>query len=132
TDHAPHHTDEKSLEFDHAPFGITGLETAIGLALDRLVRRGHLDLARLVEMCAVNPARIFRLAGRGTLRAGAWGDVTILDTDLKWTFDAARSKSRSRNTPFDGWTFQGAAVATIVGGRVVYRREQAAVGGSRQ
>jgi dihydroorotase len=132
TDHAPHHSDEKALEFDHAPFGITGLETAVGLALDRLVHGGHLDLARLVEMCAVNPARIFRLAGRGTLRAGAWGDVTILDTDLKWTFDAARSKSRSRNTPFDGWTFQGAAVATIVGGRVVYRREQAAVGGSRQ
>ena len=132
TDHAPHHSDEKALEFDHAPFGITGLETAVGLALDRLVHGGHLDLARLVEMCAVNPARIFRLAGRGTLRAGAWGDVTILDTDLKWTFDAARSKSRSRNTPFDGWTFQGAAVATIVGGRVVYRREQAALGGSRQ
>ncbi len=78
-------------------------------------------------MCAVNPARIFNLADRGTLRKGAWGDVTILDPDLKWTFDAARSKSKSRNTPFDGWEFQGAAVATIVGGRVVYRREQSAV-----
>ena len=116
TDHAPHHADEKALEFDHAPFGITGLETAVGLALDRLVHRGVVDLERLVELCSVNPARIFDLEGRGTLRPGAWGDVTILDPELRWTFDAARSKSKSRNTPFDGWTFQGAAVATIVGG----------------
>ncbi len=124
TDHAPHHADEKALEFDHAPFGITGLETAVGLALDRLVHRGHVGLERLVELCSVNPARIFRLAERGTLRRGAWGDVTILDPDQRWTFDASRSKSKSRNTPFDGWTMQGAAVATIVAGRVVYRREE--------
>jgi dihydroorotase len=124
TDHAPHHSDEKALEFDHAPFGITGLETAIGLALDRLVHRGLIGLERLVELCSVNPARIFRLAGRGTLRKGAWGDVTILDSDLRWTFDASRSKSKSRNTPFDGWTMQGAAVAAIVAGRVVYRRAE--------
>jgi dihydroorotase len=129
TDHAPHHADEKALEFDHAPFGITGLETAVGLALDRLVHRGHVGLERLVELCSVNPARIFRLEGRGTLRAGAWGDVTILDPDLRWTFEASRSKSKSRNTPFDGWTMQGAAVATIVAGRVVYRKaELSAVG----
>jgi dihydroorotase len=124
TDHAPHHSDEKALEFDHAPFGITGLETAIGLALDRLVHGGRVGLERLVELFSVNPARIFRLEGRGTLRPGAWGDVTVLDPDLRWTFDAARSKSKSRNTPFDGYTFQGAAVATIVAGRVVYRKEQ--------
>ena len=129
TDHAPHHSDEKALEFDHAPFGITGLETAVGLALDRLVHGGHLGLARLVEMCSVNPARIFRLAERGTLRAGARGDVTILDPDLSWTFDAARSKSKSRNTPFDGWTLRGAAVATVVGGRIVFRREEKAAAG---
>ena len=124
TDHAPHHSDEKALEFDHAPFGITGLETAVGLALDRLVHGGRVGLERLVELCSVNPARIFRLEGRGTLRPGAWGDVTVLDPDMRWTFDASRSKSKSRNTPFDGYTFQGAAVATIVAGRVVYRKEQ--------
>ncbi len=124
TDHAPHHSDEKALEFDHAPFGITGLETAIGLALDRLVHGGRVGLERLVELCSVNPARIFRLEGRGTLRPGAWGDVTVLDPGLRWTFDASRSKSKSRNTPFDGYTFQGAAVAAIVAGRVVYGKEQ--------
>jgi dihydroorotase len=124
TDHAPHHSDEKALEFDHAPFGITGLETAVGLALDRLVHGGRVGLERLVELCSVNPARIFRLEGRGTLRPGAWGDVTVLDPELRWTFDATRSKSKSRNTPFDGYTFQGAAVATIVAGRVVYGKEQ--------
>lgn len=73
TDHAPHHADEKSLEYDHAPFGITGLETAVALALDRLVHPGTINLERLVELCAVNPARIFNLADRGTLRRGAWG-----------------------------------------------------------
>ena len=123
TDHAPHHADEKELEFDHAAFGITGLETAVGLALDRLVHGGRVTLERLVELFSTNPARIFRLEGRGTLRAGAWGDVTILDPELRWTFDASRSRSKSRNTPFDGWTFRGAAVATIVGGRLVYVRE---------
>jgi dihydroorotase len=118
TDHAPHHADEKSLEFDRAAFGITGLETAIGLALDRLVHGGVIGLERLVELCAVNPARIFSLADRGTLRKGAWGDVTILDPDLRWTFNAARSKSKCRNTPFDNLTMRGAPVATIVAGRV--------------
>jgi dihydroorotase len=127
TDHAPHHSDEKALEFDHAPFGITGLETAVGLALDRLVHGGRVGLERLVELFSVNPARIFRLEGRGTLRSGAWGDVTVLDPELRWTFDASRSKSKCRNTPFDGYALQGAAVATIVAGRVVYRKERSAV-----
>jgi dihydroorotase len=125
TDHAPHHADEKELEFDRAAFGITGLETAVGLALDRLVHGGLITLERLIELFSVNPARIFRLEGRGTLRPGAHGDVTILDPDLRWTFDAARSKSRSRNTPFHGHTFHGAPVATVVAGRVVFRREEA-------
>jgi dihydroorotase len=124
TDHAPHHADEKALEYDHAPNGITGLETAVGLALDRLVHRGVVGLERLVELCSVNPAKIFRLEGRGTLRPGAWGDVTVLDPELEWTFDAARSRSKSRNTPFDGWTLRGAPVATIVAGRVLYRRSR--------
>ncbi|HWS85786.1 MAG TPA: dihydroorotase [Pyrinomonadaceae bacterium] len=123
TDHAPHHLDEKELEFDRAAFGITGLETAVGLAFDRLVHPGLITLERLVELFSVNPARVFRLGGRGTLRPGAHGDVTILDPDRRWTFDASRSKSRSRNTPFDGHTFHGAPVATIVAGRLVYVRE---------
>ncbi len=124
TDHAPHHADEKALEYDHAPFGITGLETAVGLALDRLVHEGTINLERLVELCSVNPARIFNLSDRGTLRRGAWGDVTILDPELNWTFDVAGSKSKSRNTPFDGLAMRGAAVATIVAGRIVYRHPE--------
>jgi dihydroorotase len=124
TDHAPHHRDEKDLEFDNAPFGITGLETAVGLALDRLVHTGTINLERLVELCSVNPARIFKLEDRGTLRKGAWGDVTILDPELVWTFDAAHSKSKSRNTPFDNCTLRGAAVATIVAGRILHRHPE--------
>jgi dihydroorotase len=124
TDHAPHHADEKALEYDQAPFGITGLETAVGLALDRLVHEGTISLERLVELCAVNPERIFNLTDRGTLRQGAWGDVTIIDPEMRWTFDVTRSKSKSRNTPFNGWTMRGAAVATIVAGRIVYRHPQ--------
>ncbi len=119
TDHAPHHADEKELEFDQAPFGITGLETAIGLAFD-LVQQGVITLERLVELCSTRPAKIFGLSERGTLSAGAWADVTLLDPHFEWTFDARSSKSKSRNTPFDGRTMIGAAVATIVAGRVVY------------
>jgi dihydroorotase len=122
TDHAPHHADEKALEYDRAPFGITGLETAVGLALDRLVHTGVIGLPRLVEMFSTNPARIFNLSDRGTLKVGSWGDVTIFDPELSWTFEVTKSKSKSRNTPFDGWTMRGAPVATIVGGRLVYRR----------
>ncbi len=124
TDHAPHHRDEKDLEFDNAPFGITGLETAIGLAFDRLVHSGTISLERLVELCSVNPARIFNLKDRGTLRVGAHADVTILDPEQLWTFDAAQSKSKSRNTPFDGLRMRGAAVATIVAGRILYRHPE--------
>jgi dihydroorotase len=119
TDHAPHHADEKALEFDQAPFGITGLETAIGLAFD-LVHSGLIDLERVVQMCSTNPARIFGLADRGSLKADAHADVTILDPQLEWVFDVNRCKSKSRNTPFHGRTMHGAAVATIVGGRLVY------------
>jgi dihydroorotase len=122
TDHAPHHADEKALEYDRAPFGITGLETAIGLAFNELIQRGVIDLARLVALCSTNPAKILGLAGRGTLAPGSVADVTIIDPDLAWEFRNAESRSKSRNSPFDGWTFQGAAVATIVGGKLVYRR----------
>ena len=119
TDHAPHHADEKGLEFDQAPFGITGLETAVGLAFD-LVHAGLIDLERVVQMCSANPARIFGLANRGTLKAGAHADITLLDPQLEWVFDVNRSKSKSRNSPFHGRSMTGAAVATIVGGRLVY------------
>jgi dihydroorotase len=119
TDHAPHHADEKALEFDQAPFGITGLETAVGLAFE-LVHQGVISLERFVELCSTNPARIFSLEDRGTLHRNAWADITILDPEFEWTFDVSRSKSKSRNTPFDGRSFRGAAVATIVAGRVVY------------
>lgn len=122
TDHAPHHADEKNLEFDRAPFGITGLETAVGLAFEKLVHTGLISLPRLVEMFSTNPARIFNLKNRGTLKAGSIADVTILDPDLKWTYKVSETKSKSKNSPFDGWSFTGAAVATIVGGRIVYRR----------
>ena len=91
--------DEKALEFDQAPFGITGLETAIGLAFD-LVQRGVISLERMVEMCSTNPARVFSLKDRGTLMPGAHADVTILDPQLEWVFDVKKSKSKSRNTPF--------------------------------
>ena len=119
TDHAPHHQDEKELEFDQAPFGIIGLETGVGLAFD-LVHQGVIDLERLVALCSTNPARIFGLEDRGTLHRNAWADLTLLDPELEWTYDASRSRSRSRNTPFNGRTMKGAAVATIVGGRLVY------------
>ena len=121
TDHAPHHADEKALEYDRAPMGITGLETALGLAFNELVHKGVIDLVRLVELCSANPARIFKLAGRGTLAPGSVADVTIIDPDLIWTYTNANSRSKSKNSPFDGWQFNGGAVATIVGGKVVYR-----------
>ena len=121
TDHAPHHADEKALEYDRAPFGITGLETALGLAFNELVHKGVIGLERLVEMCSANPARIFRLAGRGTLKPGSMADVTIIDPQAQWTYRGVDSRSKSRNSPFEGWQFTGRAVTTIVGGKIVYQ-----------
>ena len=105
TDHAPHHADEKALEYDRAPMGITGLETAVGLAFNELVHKGIIDLVRLVEMCAANPAKIFKLKNRGTLKIGSIADVTILDPDFEWNFKVSDSKSKSKNSPFDNWKF---------------------------
>ena len=122
TDHAPHHADEKALEYDSAPMGITGLETAVGLAFNELVHKGIVDLVRLIELCSTNPAKIFNLKNRGTLRVGSVADITILDPDLSWTYRNAESKSKSKNSPFSGRNFTGAAVATIVGGKIAYRR----------
>ncbi|MDO8795612.1 MAG: dihydroorotase, partial [Vicinamibacterales bacterium] len=119
TDHAPHHYDEKRVEFDHAPFGITGLETAVSLCFDRLVHSGAVSIARLIELLSVNPARILRLPG-GSLSEGAPADLTILAPDLQVTVSVARMRSKSRNTPFDGWDLRGGVAATIVGGRTVY------------
>jgi dihydroorotase len=119
TDHAPHHEDEKRVEFDAAPFGITGLETAVSLCFDRLVHPGVVTLPRLVELLSVNPARILRIPG-GSLAENAPADITILAPDLQLTVSAARMRSKSRNTPFDGWTLRGGVAATIVGGRLVY------------
>ncbi len=123
TDHAPHHYDEKNVEFDRAPFGIVGLETAVPLALDRLVHAGVIRLPRLVELLSVNPARILRIPG-GTLSEGAPADITILAPDLKVAIDAAALRSRSKNTPFNGWELRGGVAATIVGGRTVYVNSQ--------
>jgi len=120
SDHAPHHADEKALEYDQAPFGIVGLETTVGLAMQRLVNEGVISLERLVELCATHPARILNLGDRGSLRAQARADVTIIDPEMSWTFDVARSKSKSRNTPFHGYAFRGGVVATIVAGRILH------------
>ncbi|MCA1590738.1 MAG: dihydroorotase [Acidobacteria bacterium] len=128
TDHAPHHQDEKALEYDRAPFGITGLETAVGLAFTELVHKGVIDLFRLVELLSANPAKIFSLARRGTLKPGSVADITILDPNLEWTFDASKSRSKSRNTPFANRDFTGVAVATIVSGHVVFAAKNRAGG----
>ena len=119
TDHAPHHADEKALEFDRAPFGIVGLETAVSLCLDRLVHAGVVTLPRLVELLSANPARLIGVPG-GTLAEGSVADVTIIAPDTEVTVHAADLRSKSKNTPFDGWSLRGAVAATIVGGRLVF------------
>lgn len=122
TDHAPHHYDEKEQAFQDAPFGIVGLETAVGLMLTRVVGEGVLGLPELVDRMSCAPARAFRLEG-GTLEEGSVADVTVLDPDLEWTVDPARFRSKSRNTPFGGWELKGRAVLTVVEGRVVWSLE---------
>lgn len=121
TDHAPHHANEKMLEFDKAPNGIIGLETALSLTLDRLVQQGVISMGRMVELLACNPAKIFQLE-RGTLQKGAVADVTIFDLERQVKIEAGKFQSKSRNTPFDGWELKGAPVVTIVGGRVVWQK----------
>jgi dihydroorotase len=121
TDHAPHASHEKQVEFERAAFGITGLETALALAITVLQRQHRIPLMRIVELFTSGPARVFDLSGRGTLARGSFADVTIFDPKKRWSFDAAKSRSLSRNTPFDGWQFTGKVVATIVGGKIVHR-----------
>jgi dihydroorotase len=120
TDHAPHHADEKMVEFDRAPFGIVGLETAVPIVFDRLVHAGLIGLPRMVELLSTNPARVLNLPG-GTLAAGAVGDLTVLAPDMPVVVRASALRSKSKNTPFDGWELRGGVAATIVGGRIVYR-----------
>ena len=114
TDHAPHHFDEKNVEFDLAPFGVIGLETAFAVCYERLVRPKIIALPRLIELLTSGPARTFNLPG-GTLRAGSPGDVTIIDADAKWQVTNT-FQSKAMNSPFIGETLQGRVVATIVGG----------------
>jgi dihydroorotase len=119
SDHAPHCTYEKEVEFDVAPFGIIGLETELALSLD-LVRKNLIDLRALVEKFTVNPARLLRLKN-GTLSVGADADATVIDLKREWTYDVAASASKSRNSPFHGWELHGRAVATVVRGKIVWR-----------
>ncbi|MBZ5657538.1 MAG: dihydroorotase [Acidobacteriia bacterium] len=121
TDHAPHALHEKQMEFERAAFGITGLETALGLAITKLHREKRIPLTRIVELFTAGPARCFDLRGRGSLARGSFADITIFDPKKKWTFEAAKSLSKSRNTPFDGWQLRGKVVATIVGAVIVYQ-----------
>jgi dihydroorotase len=122
SDHAPHASFEKEVEFDMAPFGIVGLETELGLFIDVLIHKRHaIDLGRLIEMYTIEPARLLKLEA-GTLSVGANADVTLIDPNLEWTVNAQEFQSLSRNTPFDGWKLKGRAVRTIVAGKTVWKR----------
>jgi dihydroorotase len=121
TDHAPHAGSDKMQEFERCPFGIIGLETAISLTLEHLVAPGRITLTRMVELFTTGPESVMRL-GRGTLSVGAPGDVTVFSTDVEWTYDVNQSASRSRNSPFDGRTFRGGPMATIVNGEFQWKR----------
>jgi len=120
TDHAPHHADEKMVEFDRAPFGITGLETAVPLVFDRLVHAGRISVKRAIALLSTNPARVLNLPG-GSLAPGAPADIVVIDPDRRVTIDAGRHVSKSKNTPFHGWELRGAVAYTLVGGRIVHR-----------
>jgi dihydroorotase len=124
TDHAPHHADEKMVEFDRAPFGIVGLETAVPLVFDRLVHAGTISVRRAIELLSTNPARVMSIRG-GTLTDGAPADVTIIDPDRVQTIEAAALRSRSKNMPFHGWSLRGSVLMTLVGGRIVHRADWA-------
>ena len=123
TDHAPHHRDEKEVEFDQAAHGIVGLETALPLTL-KLVNAGVLSLAEALRKLTANPARILGLP-YGTLSSGAPADVVIFDPNRPWRVEAEKLRSKSKNTPFDGWELTGRVMLTMVGGRVVYDERNA-------
>ena len=125
TDHAPHAIHEKEVEFENAPNGITGLETALGLSLHWLHKEWKLPLGRVLSLLSAQPAALLGLKGRGTLTVGSFADVVIFDPKAEWIFRARETKSKSRNTPFDGWTMQGKIRWTISEGRIAYKAETA-------
>jgi dihydroorotase len=122
SDHSPHHADEKELDFADAPFGIVGLETAVGLAVDRLIHGKVIGIAQLVRLFSTGPAEVFNLPGGG-LKTGEHADITLLDLRKRWTVDPERFRSKAKNTPFAGRRLKGAPVATIVGGKIIWRAE---------
>lgn len=124
TDHAPHAGSDKMQEFERCPFGIIGLETAVGLTFDRLVNPGIISINRMIELYTTGPANILKL-NRGTLQTGSPADVTILDPSREWIYDLNKSASKSRNSPFHGWQFTGGAVTTIVAGKIVWNKDTA-------
>jgi dihydroorotase len=126
SDHAPHCDYEKEVEFDYAPFGITGVETELALALMQLVHTKRISLTDMIAKFTIKPARLLNLQ-KGTLSIGADADVTVFDPDCEWIFRAEDSASKSRNSPFSGWKLKGKVVATIVGGKNVFSEESAAV-----
>lgn len=128
TDHAPHHRDDKEVEYNYAAFGISGLETLLPLVLTKLVAPGHLTLAQAVALLTSGPAKVLGL-DRGTLSPGSWGDVTVFDPEAVIIVRARDFYSKGKNTPFDGWQLQGKIVATVVGGEVVYRTREVDIGG---
>jgi dihydroorotase len=119
SDHAPHCGFQKEVEFDYAPFGITGLETELSLSLMQLYHTGKLPLIKLLEKLTAGPARLLKIS-KGTLGIGADGDVTIFDPDRRWVYDRKDTESKSQNSPFHGWAMRGKAVATIVAGKIVW------------
>jgi dihydroorotase len=125
SDHAPHCDYEKEVEFDYAPFGITGFETELALSLMQLYHSGKLTLPALVAKFTVAPARLLRLQNKGNLSVGSDGDVTVFDPDEEWVFHVADSASKSKNTPFSGWNLKGRAKAVMVRGGVVFAGEKA-------
>jgi dihydroorotase len=126
TDHAPHEPALKDVEFDRAPFGILGFETALSLALEQLVHAGRISLMRMVELFTTGPARVLGFESEKKIAAGQPADLTIFSLDRSWTYNTKESASKSRNSPFDNRTFKGEPVATIVAGRIVYHRERSA------
>jgi dihydroorotase len=123
TDHAPHHRDEKMLEYDQAPFGVIGLETALGVVLKELYHSSKVPLSRIIEMLTIGAARVYSIP-RGTLQKGAIADVTIFDPQVEWRVEPKQFKSKSRNTPFANWQLRGKVLATLVAGREVFRADQ--------
>jgi dihydroorotase len=122
SDHAPHCDYEKEVEFDYAPFGITGLETELALSLMQLYHTKRISLPDVIAKYTIAPARLLNLK-KGTLSIGADADVTIINPDREWTFEAASSASKSKNSPFFGWTLKGRATATIVAGKIVWSEQ---------